>query len=104
MPLANTLIIPGEEEDLHLLTQRRDIPRRLDNPLSPIMVLIQLIAKRPEDREHFARRFVHCCVCVFVVVGGGGGGSGFGIVDEGISFPGTFYAGHVTVNGSSVKE
>lgn len=61
------------------------------------MVLIQLIAKCPEDREHFARRFVHCCACVFVV----GSGSGFGIVDEGISFPGAFCASHVTVNGGS---
>lgn len=65
------------------------------------MVLVQFIAKRPEDREHFARRFVHCWVCVIVL----GGASELGFVDEWISFPGAFCAGHVTVNGrSSVNE
>lgn len=56
------------------------------------MMLVQLVAKRPEDREHFARRFVHGCVCVVAV-------ARFGFVDDGIAFPGAFCAGHVTVKG-----
>lgn len=45
------------------------------------MMLVQLITKRPEDREYFARRFIHCYVCVGAVVGFVGGGSGLGLVD-----------------------
>lgn len=44
----------GRDKDIHLLTQRRDVPRRLDDPLPPVVVLVQLVPERLEDQLDLA--------------------------------------------------
>lgn len=88
----------------HLFAQCSNIPRCLDNSLSPIMMLIELTAKVFKDR--LKRR------CSIVCRSGGHAGGNVGCswsariraVIDNVSFPRPFRAGHGVVNMLEERE